>query len=72
LYNLERMMVHGKRRAAEMNEVAANFGQPGVWLRRSQAIGQLQGPIGDLGLDGGPGDMGERADQSLSLLGGPG
>lgn len=48
-YNLDRMMAHGLRRAAEMEEVAATLGELGVdpamtrgTIRRQRAMGELR------------------------------
>ena len=49
-YNLERMMVHGRRRAAEMEEVAATVAGLGLPKPMSRATGEAQRRIGQLGL----------------------
>lgn len=67
-YNLERMMVHGGRRAAEMREVARTIAQLGVSDRMSRAIAEWQQAIGDLGLHGGEDRVEDRADRILAAL----
>ncbi|MGO6673654.1 DUF1932 domain-containing protein [Rhizobium leguminosarum] len=47
-YNLERMMVHGKRRAAEMQEVAATLRELGLPDRMASATADWQRRIGEL------------------------
>ena len=49
-YNLERMMVHGVRRAAEMREVARTVEGLGLDASLSQATADRQAAIGALGL----------------------
>lgn len=68
-YNLERMMVHGLRRAAEMREVVETIGELGLPARLSRAIADWQDEIGGLGLDGGDDRLGDRADRILASLG---
>ena len=46
-YNLERMMVHGKRRAAEMTEVAATLRELGLPDRMATATADWQRQIGE-------------------------
>jgi 3-hydroxyisobutyrate dehydrogenase-like beta-hydroxyacid dehydrogenase len=67
-YNLERMMAHGARRAAEMREVAATLRALGLPDRMSSATAVWQDQIAGLGLDAGPAELGERADRILSKL----
>lgn len=67
-YNLERMMVHGGRRAAEMREVARTVAEQGLPSRMSDAITDWQAQIAGLGLDGGSVDLGERADRILNAI----
>ncbi|MEF2072939.1 NAD(P)-dependent oxidoreductase [Consotaella aegiceratis] len=67
-YNLERMMVHGVRRAAEMREVAAMIDHLGLPARLSQAVVDWQEQIGQLHLQGGPDDLADRADRILGDL----
>ena len=68
-YNLERMMVHGGRRAAEMREVAATLRDLGLPDALARATVDWQATIGGLGLDGGTGDFAARADRILAALG---
>ena len=49
-YNLDRMMVHGTRRAAEMAEVSATLNSLGAGSSMSRACAEWQGEIGSLGL----------------------
>jgi 3-hydroxyisobutyrate dehydrogenase-like beta-hydroxyacid dehydrogenase len=67
-YNLERMMVHGQRRAAEMREVALTLRDLGLPDRLSTATAEWQAQIGDLGLKGGEDDFATRADRILDAL----
>ena len=67
-YNLERMMVHGTRRAAEMEEVAKTVAAFGVPSRLSEAIARWQAEMGGLDLDGGPDDLADRASRILAAL----
>ena len=64
-YNLERMMVHGGRRAAEMREVARTVAQLGISDRMSRAITEWQQTIADLGLQAGEDLVDDRADRIL-------
>ena len=67
-YNLERMMVHGTRRAAEMREVAATLRELGLPDAMAVATAGWQDLLADLALDGGADDLGNRADRILSAL----
>ena len=67
-YNLERMMVHGGRRAAEMREVARTVAELGISDRMSRATAEWQQAIGDLGLEGGEDLVEDRADRILAAL----
>lgn len=67
-YNLERMMVHGERRAAEMREVAATLRELGLPDRMSTAIVDWQAEIAALHLDGGEASLSARADRILGAL----
>lgn len=67
-YNLERMMVHGGRRAAEMREVARTVAGLGIPDRLSCAIAEWQQAVGDLGLPGGADGLEDRADRILGAL----
>lgn len=68
-YNLERMMVHGRRRAAEMREVATTVSALGLSPRLSSAIADWQAQIGELGLAGGEDSLADRSDRILAALG---
>jgi 3-hydroxyisobutyrate dehydrogenase-like beta-hydroxyacid dehydrogenase len=67
-YNLERMMVHGLRRAAEMREVAATLRDLGLPDRMAAATALWQDEIAALHLEGGADDLGDRADRILRAL----
>jgi 3-hydroxyisobutyrate dehydrogenase-like beta-hydroxyacid dehydrogenase len=67
-YNLERMVVHGVRRAAEMREVAKTVAALGLPPRMAQAIADWQEDIGRLGLDGARDGVGPQADRILAAL----
>jgi 3-hydroxyisobutyrate dehydrogenase-like beta-hydroxyacid dehydrogenase len=67
-YNLERMMVHGKRRAAEMNEVAATLRDLGLPDRMSAAAADWQSQIGELELRPEEVTLEARADMILEYL----
>lgn len=67
-YNLERMMVHGARRAAEMEEVANTIAELGLPSRMAQAIALWQRELAALGLDGGAADVASRTDRILRCL----
>ena len=67
-YNLERMMVHGTRRAAEMAEVVATFEALGLPARMAHATENWQAAIGAMGLERGEDDLGARADRVLGQL----
>lgn len=64
-YNLERMMAHGARRAAEMREVVKTLSDYGIPNRLSAAIADWQDEIAGLGLAGGDDDLGRRLDRIL-------
>ncbi|MBT9372853.1 NAD(P)-dependent oxidoreductase [Rhizobium sp. CSW-27] len=67
-YNLERMLVHGGRRAAEMEEVCAMltaFGLPD-WMSRSTV--EWQHCLAGLDLDPGAEDLAARADRVIERL----
>ena len=59
-YNLERMMAHGLRRAAEMREVAATLRELGLPDRLAVATADWQQQVGALGLEAGEADAGGR------------
>ncbi len=67
-YNLERMMVHGARRAAVMKEVAITVDELGLGGRMAAAAAEWQEMISDLGEDPGAPDLYARADRILSRL----
>jgi 3-hydroxyisobutyrate dehydrogenase-like beta-hydroxyacid dehydrogenase len=67
-YNLERMAVHGSRRAAEMHEVAktlSGLDLPGVM---AEATAEWQNRIGALGVEANEQDMAGLADRMLAAL----
>lgn len=64
-YNLERMMVHGKRRAAEMREVALTLKEFGLPFRMASATVDWQDEIGSLGLRADADALVDRADLIL-------
>jgi 3-hydroxyisobutyrate dehydrogenase-like beta-hydroxyacid dehydrogenase len=67
-YNLERMMAHGARRAAEMREVAVTLAGLGLPAGMTEATVAWQERIAALGLAAGAEDLGARADAILSRL----
>jgi 3-hydroxyisobutyrate dehydrogenase-like beta-hydroxyacid dehydrogenase len=67
-YNLERMMVHGTRRAAEMREVAKTVAGLGLSDGMASATADWQAAIADTGAEPGPDDLFERADRILRHL----
>ncbi len=67
-YMLERIMVHGPRRAAEMREVALTVKQLGLDNVMSNATINWQQSIGDLGLPAGEDVLSDRADAILAAL----
>ncbi|WP_313200180.1 DUF1932 domain-containing protein [Rhizobium sp.] len=67
-YNLERMMVHGRRRAAEMREVAITLSELGLPNGLASATADWQQRIGDLVLPAGDENYPERADAILARL----
>ncbi len=67
-YNLERMMVHGARRAAEVEEVCVTlraFGLPD-WM--SSGTVKWQKAVSDLGMSPGEDDLASRSDAVLDRL----
>lgn len=70
-YNLERMMAHGERRAAEMREVAATLRDLGLPDRMASAIVDWQTEIAALKLEGGEVSLADRADRILGALANP-
>ena len=71
-YMLERIIVHGVRRAAEMREVARTVEELGLPAPMSHAAVQWQAKIGQMGLAAGSGDYGTRADAISRTLSTPG
>ena len=67
-YNLERMLVHGTRRAAEMREVALTLRDLGLPDRMAAASILWQDDLGSLGADAGAGDLARRLDAILDRL----
>lgn len=68
VYNLERMIVHGRRRGAEMREVAETVEALGLPAAMSSACAAWQERIGALGLDPGPDGLAARLDRVLEAL----
>ena len=71
-YNLDRMMVHGLRRAAEMREVALTVEALGLPPAMVGATVDWQERIGQTATDPGAPDLLERLDRLLARLGAPG
>ena len=67
-YNLERMMVHGARRAAEMCEVAKTLRDLGLPDRMAAATVLWHDQIAGLHLNGGKDDLAMNADRILDAL----
>lgn len=67
-YNLERMLVHGQRRAAEMREVALTLRDLGLPDRMAAAAADWQDELGGLGIAAGPDDLAQRMDTVLGAL----
>ncbi|MDT1064252.1 DUF1932 domain-containing protein [Paracoccus sp. CPCC 101403] len=67
-YNPERMMVHGRRRAAEMREVAATLSELGLPNALAAATADWQQRVGDLELAAGDAEFASRADALLERL----
>ena len=67
-YNLERMMVHGARRAAEMQEVVRCLHDLGLPSRMASATATWQADLAAFGLTAGPDDLASRADSVLQAL----
>ena len=68
IYNMERMLVHGARRAAEVEEVCVTlraFGLPD-WMSRGTV--EWQRHLASLEIDPGADDLAQRADAVLSKL----
>jgi protocatechuate 4,5-dioxygenase alpha subunit len=71
-YMMERMMVHGVRRAAEMREAALTVDELGLSSDMTRATVEWQQRIGDLHLEAPPADYRARADAVLLALAKPG
>ena len=67
-YNLERMMVHGQRRAAEMEEVAVTLRDLGLPDGMAAATVDWQRRIGNLGLSAADPSLTDRIDRILERL----
>ncbi|WP_172328856.1 NAD(P)-dependent oxidoreductase [Mangrovicoccus sp. HB161399] len=67
-YNLERMMVHGARRAAEMREAAATVAELGLGGGMAAATAEWQDRIAATGAPAGGDDLIARADAILARL----
>jgi 3-hydroxyisobutyrate dehydrogenase-like beta-hydroxyacid dehydrogenase len=67
-YNLERMLVHGARRAAEMHEVALALRDLGLPDRMAAATARWQAELGALELPADGDDLGARLDAILAAL----
>ena len=67
-YNLERMMIHGTRRAAEMREAAATVAAFGLSARMAAATADWQDQIAATGASAVADDLAERADAVLQKL----
>jgi 3-hydroxyisobutyrate dehydrogenase-like beta-hydroxyacid dehydrogenase len=67
-YNLERMILHGRRRAAEMREVAATLQELGLPNGLASATADWQSLIGEMLLPAGADDYPARADAILDRL----
>ena len=67
-YNLERMMVHGRRRAAEMREVAVTVAALGLSNGMATATAAWQDRLADCDLEAGEDDLLARLDRVLAAL----
>jgi len=67
-YNLERMLVHGARRAAEMREVALTLQELGFDGAMASATADWQARLAALHLDARADDLIERTDRILAAL----
>ena len=67
-YNLERMMVHGARRASEMEEVCATLQEMGLPDWMSRATTEWQSRVGSMSLDPGLDDLALRSDILLDKI----
>jgi len=67
-YNLERMIVHGERRAAEMREAAATVAALGLPNTMTLATASWQSVVAALGIEPGEDDFGARTARVLARL----
>ncbi len=67
-YNLERMMIHGARRAAEMREVAITVDELGLGGRMAAATAEWEQLVADLGENPGEEDLYHRLDTLLKRI----
>jgi len=67
-YNLERMMAHGTRRAAEMREVAVTLADLGLPNHMSAASAEWQDQVANTGVAAGEDDLFDRLGRLLSRL----
>ena len=67
-YNLERMMVHGVRRAAELREVARTVEELGLGGAMAAATAEWEQRIGELRADPGEDELAARSDLLLARL----
>jgi 3-hydroxyisobutyrate dehydrogenase-like beta-hydroxyacid dehydrogenase len=67
-YNLERMLVHGARRAAEMREVSMTLQELGFDGAMASATADWQAHLAALTLDAGADDLTDRLDRILAAL----
>ena len=67
-YTLERMMVHGERRSAEMREVAKTVATLGLPPHLSGAIADWQKWVADKSLPPGPADLEHRLDVIVNAM----
>lgn len=66
-YNLDRMLVHGERRAAEMEQVCATLSDLGVAPIMSQGTALLQRKIGQVGNGSAPGELSEKLESMKAI-----
>ena len=67
-YGLDRMMVHGERRAAEMEEAAKMVAGLGLPAAMSESAARWQALVGAMELDPGEPDANRRADLVIAAL----
>jgi 3-hydroxyisobutyrate dehydrogenase-like beta-hydroxyacid dehydrogenase len=68
-YNIERMRLHGKRRAAEMREVASTLRELGLPDRMAAATASWEEQVGRLGLAGSEASLDEELKRVLAAIG---